>query len=155
MQIIISNINSDCIAIVILTQLFLLLLYTFLDHDSICCSETRNLRFFSLSFLKPFLVLNTSSIVLSIRNFPWLWRWWPPHRLSKRQSQTTVNLRTPITQMIFLNQGMLLMLLLRSNHFLLAIYSFLLYPLLSLSVRNVTSFHQFFFGVKRAQVNVF
>ena len=70
MQIIISNINSDCIAIVILTQLFLILLYTFPDDDSICCSETRNLRLFSLSFLKPFLVLNTSSIVLSIRNFP-------------------------------------------------------------------------------------
>ena len=36
----------------------------------------------------------------------WLWRWLP-HRLSKRQSLTTVLLRTPITQMIFFNQGML------------------------------------------------
>ena len=35
--------------------------------------------------------------------------------LSKRQSLTTVLLRTPITQMIFFNQGMLL---LGSNHFL-------------------------------------
>ena len=34
----------------------------------------------------------------------WLWRWLP-HRLSKRQSLTTVLLRTPITQMIFFNQG--------------------------------------------------
>ena len=33
-----------------------------------------------------------------------LWRWLP-HRLSKRQSLTTVFLRTPITQMIFFNQG--------------------------------------------------
>ena len=45
----------------------------------------------------------------------WLWRWLP-HRLSKRQSITTVLLRTPITQMIFFNQGMLL---LGSNHFLI------------------------------------
>ena len=43
----------------------------------------------------------------------WLWRWLP-HR-SKRQSPTTVLLRTPVTQMIFLNRGMLL---LGSNHFL-------------------------------------
>ena len=35
----------------------------------------------------------------------WLWRWLP-HRLSKRQSLTTVLLRTPITQMIFFNEGM-------------------------------------------------
>ena len=34
----------------------------------------------------------------------WLWRRLP-HRLSKRQSITTVLLRTPITQMIFFNQG--------------------------------------------------
>ena len=40
---------------------------------------------------------------------------WLPHRLSKRQSLTTVLLRTPITQMIFFNQGILL---LGSNHFL-------------------------------------
>ena len=33
----------------------------------------------------------------------WLWRWLP-HRLSKRQSQTTVLLRTPIIQMIFSNR---------------------------------------------------
>ena len=44
-----------------------------------------------------------------------LWRWLP-HRLSKRLSLTTVLLRTPITQMIFFNQGMLL---LGSNHFLI------------------------------------
>ena len=44
----------------------------------------------------------------------WLWRWLP-HRLSKCQSLTTVLLRTPTTQMIFFNQGMLL---LSSNHFL-------------------------------------
>ena len=31
------------------------------------------------------------------------------HRLSKRQSQTTVLLRTPITQMIFFNQGYFLL----------------------------------------------
>ena len=35
----------------------------------------------------------------------WLWRWLP-HRLSKRQSLATVLLRTPITHMIFFNQGM-------------------------------------------------
>ena len=46
----------------------------------------------------------------------WLWRWLP-HRLSKRQSLKTVLLRTPITQMIFFDQGMLL--LLGSNHFLI------------------------------------
>ena len=34
---------------------------------------------------------------------------WLLHRLSKHQSQTTVLLRTPITQMIFFNQGMLLL----------------------------------------------
>ena len=33
---------------------------------------------------------------------------WLPHRLSKRQSQTTVLPRSPITQMIFFNQGMTL-----------------------------------------------
>ena len=44
----------------------------------------------------------------------WLWRWLL-HRLSKRKSQTTVLLRTPITQIIFFNQGMLL---LGSNYFL-------------------------------------
>ena len=46
----------------------------------------------------------------------WLWRWLP-HRLSKRESLTTVLLRTPITQMILFNQGMLL---LGSNHFLIS-----------------------------------
>ena len=46
----------------------------------------------------------------------WLWGW-HPHRLSKRQSLTTVLLRTPITQMIFFNQGMLL---LGSNHLLIS-----------------------------------
>lgn len=35
----------------------------------------------------------------------WLWTW-PPHRLSKLQSQTAVLFRTPITKMIFFNQGM-------------------------------------------------
>ena len=35
-----------------------------------------------------------------------LWRWLL-HRLLKRQSQTTVLLKTPITQMIFFNHGML------------------------------------------------
>ena len=44
----------------------------------------------------------------------WLWRWLP-HRLSRRQSLTSVLVRTLITQMIFFNQGMLL---LGSNHFL-------------------------------------
>ena len=44
----------------------------------------------------------------------WIWRWLP-HRLSKRQALTTVPLRTPITQMMFFNQGMLL---LGSSHFL-------------------------------------
>ena len=34
----------------------------------------------------------------------WLWRW-PPHLLSKHQSPTTVLFRTPITQMVFFNQG--------------------------------------------------
>ena len=34
-----------------------------------------------------------------------LGRRWLPHRLSKRQSLTTVLLRTPITQMIFFSQG--------------------------------------------------
>ena len=44
----------------------------------------------------------------------WLWRWLP-HKLSKRQSLTTVLLRTPTTQKTFFNQGMLF---LGSNHFL-------------------------------------
>ena len=35
-----------------------------------------------------------------------LWRWLP-HRLSKRQSLTTVLLRTPINHMIFFNQGII------------------------------------------------
>ena len=43
-----------------------------------------------------------------IRKWPiditWLWRWLP-YRLLKHQSQTTVLLRTPISQLIFLNQG--------------------------------------------------
>ena len=39
-----------------------------------------------------------------------------PHRLSKRQSPTAVLLRTPVSQMIFFNQGMLLLV---SNHFLI------------------------------------
>jgi len=39
-------------------------------------------------------------------------------RLSKRQSQTTAHLRTPITQMIFFNQDMLF---LGSNHFLIQV----------------------------------
>ena len=34
---------------------------------------------------------------------------WLPHRLWKRQSQTTVFLRTPITQMIFFNQGIVIL----------------------------------------------
>ena len=37
----------------------------------------------------------------------WLWRWLP-YSLSKCQSQTTVLLRTPITQMIFFNKGIAL-----------------------------------------------
>ena len=41
------------------------------------------------------------------------------HRLSKRQSLTTVLLRIPITQMIFFNQSMLL---LGSNHFLIFLF---------------------------------
>ena len=39
----------------------------------------------------------------------WLWRW-IPHRLLKRQSLTTVLHRTPITQMIFFNQGISILL---------------------------------------------
>ena len=51
--------------------------------------------------------------------FNWLRLWrWLQCRLSKRQSQTTVLLRTPITQMTFFNQGMLL---LGSNHFLIRV----------------------------------
>ena len=46
--------------------------------------------------------------------FSWLWRWLV-HRLLKHQSLTTVLFRTPINQMIYFNQGMLL---LGSNHFL-------------------------------------
>ena len=45
----------------------------------------------------------------------WLWRWLP-HRLSKRQSPTTVSLRAPTTQMIFFNQGISR---LGSNHLLI------------------------------------
>ena len=37
------------------------------------------------------------------KTITWLW-WYFPHRLFKHQSQTTVLLRTPITQMIFINQ---------------------------------------------------
>ena len=62
----------------------------------------------------------------------WLWRWLP-HRLSKRQSLTTVLLRTPITQKIFFNQGMLL---LSSNHFLIYWLSSLLQEV---SSQNQTS----------------
>ena len=40
------------------------------------------------------------------KTITWLWRWLQ-HGLLKRQSQTIVLLRTPITQMIFFNQGML------------------------------------------------
>ena len=40
---------------------------------------------------------------------------WLAHRFSKRQSPTTVFLRTPVTQMIIFNRDMLL---LGSNHFL-------------------------------------
>ena len=50
-----------------------------------------------------------------------LQRRWLPHRLSKRQSLTTVLLRTPITQMVFFNHGMLL---LGSNHFLIELETF-------------------------------
>ena len=49
----------------------------------------------------------------------WLWRRLP-QRLSKRQSLTTVLLRTPITQIFVFNQGMLL---LGSNHFLINVVS--------------------------------
>ena len=41
-----------------------------------------------------------------LKTITWLWRWLP-HRLSKRQSQTTVLLRTSVTQMIIFNQGTL------------------------------------------------
>ena len=57
-----------------------------------------------------------------IHVFPWLkmiWRWLP-HRLSQRQLPTTVSLRTPITQMIIFNQGMLLHT--TSNHFLTYVF---------------------------------
>ena len=37
----------------------------------------------------------------------WLWRWLP-HRLLKCQSLTTVLLRTPITQMILFNRGIII-----------------------------------------------
>ena len=58
-------------------------------------------------------------------------RRWLPHRLSKRQSPTTVLLRTPITQMIFFNQGMLLV---GSKHFLKAcIY----YTSVSYTINNI------------------
>ena len=50
--------------------------------------------------------------------------------LSKHQSQTTVLLRTPITQMIFFNQGMLL---LGSNHFHIKIS---IYPTLQYNNQN-------------------
>ena len=49
-----------------------------------------------------------------------VWRWLP-HRLSKCQSVTTVLPRTPIIQMIFFNQSMLL---LGSNHFLVYYFFF-------------------------------
>ena len=49
------------------------------------------------------------------KTISWLWRRLP-HRLSNHQSATTVLLRTPITQMIFFNQ---IMLLLRLNYFLI------------------------------------
>ena len=45
---------------------------------------------------------------------------WLPHRLLKHHSQKTVLLRTPITQMILFNQGMLLQ---GSNHFLMTKFS--------------------------------
>jgi len=44
----------------------------------------------------------------------WLWGWLP-HGLSRCRSLTAVLLRTPVTQIIFFNHGMLL---LGSNHFL-------------------------------------
>ena len=56
-----------------------------------------------------------------------------PHRLSKRQSLTTVLLRTPITQMIFFNQGMLL---LGSNHFLISVYCLTLFSNSQIQLTN-------------------
>ena len=48
------------------------------------------------------------SYSFSTKTITWLWRWLS-HRWSKHQSQTTVHLKTPITQMIFFNQGMRLL----------------------------------------------
>ena len=64
----------------------------------------------SLSFLRH----NNFQLTKTIT---WLWRWLP-YRLSQRQSLTTVLLRTPITQMIFYNKG-IMTLLLGSNLFLI------------------------------------
>ena len=69
----------------------------------------------------------------------WLWRWLP-HRLSKRQSITTVLLRTPITQMIFFNQGMLL---LGSNHFLINVNTFKVIEACLSSFSKKTSFEPY------------
>ena len=68
---------------------------------------------FARQYFKPWLK-KIIWVIGVLRRTVVLWRWLP-HRLSKRQSLTTVLLRTPITQMIFFNQGMLL---LGSNHFL-------------------------------------
>ena len=46
---------------------------------------------------------------LSTLKCTWLWIWLPYRLSAKRQSQTTVLLRTPITQMTFFNQGRLLL----------------------------------------------
>ena len=54
-------------------------------------------------------------LTLTLKTTTWLWRWLL-HRLLKSQSLTTVLLRTPITRVIFFNQGLLL---LGSNHFLI------------------------------------
>ena len=60
--------------------------------------SSRWLKIEGLTFRKPSCDLQVT----------WLWRWLP-HRLSKCQSPTTVLHRTPITQMIIFNQGMLLL----------------------------------------------
>jgi len=89
--------------------------------------KNRLICMLQLVILKQLKMLRTISSILRIsthnntelsdkmtKTTTWLWRWLP-HRLSKRQSLTTVLLRTPVTQMILFNHGMLL---LGSNHFL-------------------------------------
>ena len=80
--------------------------------DNLCRSHLQTQVIVLVSWKFKTLV---SAFEFLTKTITWLWRWLL-HRLSKRQLQTTVLLRIPVTQMICFNQGMLL---LGSNHVLI------------------------------------